>query len=123
MRTLKEVKIAKYKSYLETQLVSIEDKITTLVGKNESGKTAFLEAITKFNYFEKDSKFQFDVIADYPRNELKKYQRDNQPAEVIKCTFENSEKLLQDISEEFGTDVFKTNTFSYGIKYDGSAPS
>lgn len=43
MLTLKEVKIAKYKSYLETQVVSIEDKITTLVGKNESGKTAFLE--------------------------------------------------------------------------------
>ena len=75
MLILKEVKITKYKSYLETQLVPIEDKITTLVGKNESGKTAFLEAIAKFNYFEKDSKFQFDVTADYPRNELKKYQR------------------------------------------------
>lgn len=121
MLTLKEVKIAKYKSYLETQVVSIEDKITTLVGKNESGKTAFLEAIAKFNYFEKDSKFQFDVTADYPRNELKKYQRDNQPAEVIKCTFEISEELLQEISEELGTDVFKTKIFSYGIKYDGSA--
>ena len=120
MLTLKEVKIAKYKSYLETQVVSIEDKITTLVGKNESGKTAFLEAIAKFNYFEKDPKFQFDVTADYPRNELKKYQRQNEPVEVIKCTFEISEELLQEISEELGADVFKTKTFSYGIKYDGS---
>jgi predicted ATP-dependent endonuclease of OLD family len=121
MLKLKEVKVSKYKSYLETQLVSIEDKITTLVGKNESGKTAFLEAIAKFNYFEKDAKFQFDVTADYPRNELKKYQRDNEPLEVIKCTFEISEELLQEISEELGADVFKTKTFSYGIKYDGSA--
>jgi len=120
MLTLKEVKIAKYKSYLETQVVSIEDKITTLVGKNESGKTAFLEAIAKFNYFEKDPKFQFDVTADYPRNELKKYQRDDEPVEVIKCTFEISDELLEEISEELGADVFKTKSFSYGIKYDGN---
>lgn len=120
MLTLKEVKIAKYKSYLETQVVSIEDKITTLVGKNESGKTAFLEAIAKFNYFEKDPKFQFDVTADYPRNELKKYQRDNEPVEVIKCTFEISDELLQEISDELGEDIFKTKSFSYGIKYDGN---
>lgn len=121
MLTLKEVKVAKYKSYLETQVISIEDKITTFVGKNESGKTAFLEAIAKFNYFEKDPKFQFDVTADYPRNELKKYQRDNEPVEVIKCTFEISSKLLQEISDELGTDVFKIKSFSYGIKYDGTS--
>jgi len=121
MLTLKEVKIAKYKSYLETQVVSIEDKITTLVGKNESCKTAFLEAIAKFNYFEKDPKFQFDVTADFPRNELKKYQRENEPIEVIKCTFEISDELLQEISDELGSDIFKTKSFSYGMKYDGSA--
>lgn len=121
MLKLKEVKIAKYKSYLETQVVSIEDKVTTLVGKNESGKTAFLEAIAKFNYFEKDPKFQFDVTADYPRNELKKYQRENEPIEVIKCTFDISDELLQEISEKLGPDVFKSKTFSYGLKYDGSA--
>jgi len=120
MLTLKEVKIAKYKSYLETQVVSIEDKITTLVGKNESGKTAFLEAIAKFNYFEKDPKFQFDVTADFPRNELKKYQRDNEPLEVIKCTFDISDELLQEISDELGEGIFKTKSFSYGIKYDGN---
>lgn len=121
MLVLKEVKVAKYKSYLETQVVSIEDKITTLVGKNESGKTAFLEAISKFNYFEKDPKFQFDVTADFPRNELKKYQRDNEPIEVIKCTFEISDKLLQEISEDLGEGVFNTKSFAYGIKYDGSS--
>lgn len=120
MLTLKEVKVAKYKSYLETQVIPIEDKITTFVGKNESGKTAFLEAIAKFNYFEKDPKFQFDVTSDYPRNELKKYQRDNEPVEVIKCTFGISDDLLTEISDELGTDVFMLKTFCYGIKYDGS---
>jgi predicted ATP-dependent endonuclease of OLD family len=121
MMKLKEVKIARYKSYLETQVVSIEDSITTLVGKNESGKTAFLEALSKFNYFEKDKKYQFDVTSDFPRNELKKYQRDNVPLEVIKCTFEISDGLLKEIQDDLGKDVFKIKTFSYGIKYDGSS--
>jgi AAA15 family ATPase/GTPase len=75
MLRLKEVKVSKYKSYLETQVVSIEDKITTLVGKNESGKTAFLEAIAKFNYFEKDPKFQFDVTADFRMLECKRFTK------------------------------------------------
>jgi predicted ATP-dependent endonuclease of OLD family len=121
MLKLKEVKIAKYKSYLETQVVSIEDDITTLVGKNESGKTAFLEALAKFNYFEKDPKYQFDVTADYPRNELKKYQRENVSTEVIKCSFYISSELFLEIEEELGKGVFMQKEFSYGLKYDGSA--
>lgn len=121
MIKLKKVKISKYKSYLETQEVPIEDKITTLVGKNESGKTAFLEAIAKFNYFEEDQKFRFDVTSDYPRNELKKYQKENEPMEVIKCTFEISDKLLQEIEEDLGAGVFKIKNFAYGMKYDGGA--
>ncbi|MCD4812391.1 AAA family ATPase [bacterium] len=120
MLKLKEVKVSKYKSYLATQIVPIEDAITTLVGKNESGKTAFLEAIAKFNYFEKDLEFEFDVTADYPRSELKKYQRDKDPVEVIKCTFEITDELLKEISDDLGENVFKIKSFSYGIKYEGN---
>lgn len=121
MLKLKKVEVSKYKSYLKTQVVPIEDKITTLVGKNESGKTAFLEAIAKFNYFEKEAKFQFDVTADYPRNELKKYQRDNEPIEVIRCTFEISDEFFQKIADELGKDVLKSKSFAYGIKYNGNS--
>ena len=120
MLKLKDVKISKYKSYLETQVITIEDRITTLVGKNESGKTAFLEAIAKFNYFEKDANFQFDVTSDFPRNELKKYQRENVPLEVIKCTFEISDELLEEIADDIGDKVFNLRSFSYGVKYDNS---
>lgn len=45
MITLKEVKINKYKSIETEQSFSVEDDITILVGKNEAGKTAILEAI------------------------------------------------------------------------------
>lgn len=62
----------KYKSFLTEQMVLIEENVTRIVGKNESGKTAFLEALSKFNYFDDvDKSFVFDKSHDYPRNELK----------------------------------------------------
>jgi recombinational DNA repair ATPase RecF len=53
MFILKQVKVDKYKSYTTPQEVQLESDVTTLVGKNESGKTAFLESLAKFNYFTK----------------------------------------------------------------------
>ena len=51
MFILKEVVVNKYKSYTTKQEVQLESDVTTLVGKNESGKTAFLEVLAKLNYF------------------------------------------------------------------------
>ena len=77
MIKLKKVELEKYKSFLEKQTIEIEDGVTRIVGKNESGKTALLEAIAKFNYFDsKDSTFDFNPTNDYPRGSLKKYQQD-----------------------------------------------
>ncbi|HEY5534545.1 MAG TPA: AAA family ATPase [Ignavibacteria bacterium] len=43
--------IKKYKSIFNAENIKIDDKITTLVGMNESGKTVSLEALAKSNYF------------------------------------------------------------------------
>lgn len=67
---LKKVTIHKYKSFLTEQSYTVEDHITRIVGKNESGKTALLEALAKSNYFEDNVDFQFDKDLDYPRSEL-----------------------------------------------------
>ncbi len=119
MLTLKKVEINKYKSFLSLQSTSIEKDITAFVGKNESGKTAFLEALAKFNYFQDDPKYKFNVTSDYPRTELKRYQKGDEECEVIKCTFEISVELINKINSEIGIDVDLTNVFSYGIKYEG----
>ena len=77
MIKLKNVVINKYKSFLEKQEIEIEDGVTRIVGKNESGKTALLEAMAKFNYFDsKDKTFTFNSTNDYPRGELKRYQQE-----------------------------------------------
>ena len=42
---LTKVTLHKYKSFLTEQMVLIEENVTRIVGKNVSGKTAFLAAL------------------------------------------------------------------------------
>ena len=63
---LVKVQIKKYKCIDDSDLWSV-DQITCLVGKNESGKTALLEALYKLNPVEKDKAVFADT--DYPRKE------------------------------------------------------
>lgn len=121
MIKLKNVVINKYKSFLEKQEIEIEDGVTRIVGKNESGKTALLEAMAKFNYFDsKDKTFTFNSTNDYPRGELKRYQQEypNEDFDVITCTFELSDDLLNQISEDVGKEVFTSKSIKVAKTYN-----
>lgn len=114
---LKQVVINKYKSIQKPQTVKIDNSITTIVGMNEAGKTSFLTAIAKTNYFTKDTDFEFDITQDYPRNELIDFQNSDEDCDIIECTYEISQELLKEIEEEFGKDVFTVNEFKYSCHY------
>ena len=121
MIKLKKVETNKYKSFLEKQEIEIEDGVTRIVGKNESGKTALLEALAKFNYFDSSDKtFNFNSTNDYPRGILKKYQQEypDDDFEVITCTFELSEDLLKQISADIGEDVYTDKNIKIAKKYN-----
>ena len=123
MIKLKKAEINKYKSFLEEQEIEIEDGVTRIVGKNESGKTALLEAISKFNYFDStDDKFKFNATNDYPRGFLKKYEQDypDNDFNVITCTFEISDELMKKIQDDIGNDVFTSNQIVISKKYNNS---
>ncbi len=119
MIVLKHVKINKYKSYTVPQEVSIESDITALVGKNESGKTGFLEALAKFNYIHDDPKFKFNTTLDYPRSEKKKFDKESKPVVAITCTFIVTEELKTIIGDELGKDVLDFDEFTVQQKYEG----
>lgn len=119
MFKLKSATINKYKSYTQEQTVNIESDITTLVGKNESGKTAFLEALAKSNYFIDDENFKFDEVHDFPRNELKKHQRSGEELEVIVCTYLIDSKTFKEIESALCEGVLSRNEFSVASKYKG----
>ena len=120
---LKQVTVKKYKCFLTEQTVAIEDGATRLVGKNESGKTAFLEALAKYNYFDdEDKKFVFDKTHDYPRNELKSYEQQNpeNSLEVVTCVFAIDSALIAEIQSDVGQNTFSQETITISHKYSGS---
>lgn len=119
MITLVEATVNKYKSFSKPQTIKFDEKITTLVGMNESGKTAFLEALAKVNYFVDDPKFKFDLVPDYPRKELKAFQKEGKDIEVVRCKFKIGKNLLQKIKEDVGEKTFNIEEFEFGVKYGG----
>lgn len=114
---LKKVTINKYKSIQKPQEVEIDPSITTLVGMNESGKTSFLTAIAKTNYFIKDADFEFDQTQDFPRKELIDFENSEEDCKIITCDYEISEELLNLIENELGKDVLTNKDFSYTCHY------
>lgn len=118
---LTNVTVNKYKSILKSQSVEIEPDITTIVGMNESGKTSFLQAIAKTNYFNSDKDFKFDITQDYPRNKLVDFENSGEDEEILSCTYLLSDELLNTISNDLGKGVFTTKIFSFTYHYKGSS--
>lgn len=115
------VTVNKFKSFQTVQNVPIEKNITTLVGMNESGKTSFLNALAKINYFTSDKDFIYDITSDYPRKELVKFQKSDDDIEVVNCTFELDSELITRIESELGKDVIQFKQFNYSFKYKSNS--
>ena len=49
MAKIIKFRIKNYKSIVDSETFYLDDKLTVLAGKNESGKTAILEAIEDFD--------------------------------------------------------------------------
>ena len=99
---LKSVTVNKYKSIQKRQVVDLDPAVTTIVGMNESGKTSFLQALAKTNYFNDDADFKFDTTNDFPRNELPDFEFNRDKVEIIVCEYEISDELMLQLEAEFG---------------------
>jgi len=117
MMKLKKVELLKYKSYTDKQNFEVAEDITILVGMNESGKTAALEAIAKTNYFQDDDDFKFNVTHDYPRREKKKMEKSDEEPVAIVCTYKLDESLIAAIENELGKDALKSTLIDCISKY------
>lgn len=115
MITLKKVTINKYKSIETEQSFDVEPDVTVLVGKNESGKTAILEAINKCNPNDPDD--TLDATLDYPKRQLARYNRSNDEETMIRCTYELSQLLLSHIREDIGPDTLANTQFEHSRCY------
>jgi predicted ATP-dependent endonuclease of OLD family len=106
---LTRAKVTNYRSIDDSGWVSL-DNVTCLVGKNESGKTAFLQALRRLNP-EGGANGNFD-LRDYPRKGYVRYRRrhENEPAQVVAAEFELSDAEMADIESKFGQGVLRSRT-------------
>jgi predicted ATPase len=101
---LLRARVTNFKSIQDSTWVRLGD-VTCLVGKNESGKTAFLQALRKMSPAG-GSGTDFD-LRDYPRKGLARYRATHQtrPAEAAAAEFELLPEEMLRLEEAFGPAV------------------
>jgi len=104
---LSRARVANYRSIEDSGWVDF-DRVTCLVGKNESGKTAFLEALRKISPAGGASS-GFD-LRDYPRKALARYKplHAARPADAVWAEFELSEDEAGQIEAACGPGVVRS---------------
>jgi len=119
---LKSVRIQNYRSIEDSGIVPIGE-ITCLVGKNESGKTAFLQALHLLNPLNPiGGKTDFDDVMDFPSRRFSAYRkvREESPAVVVTAVFELSDNELKIIEQDLGDGVLSSREISVVRGYAGS---
>jgi AAA ATPase domain len=98
---LTQVKITNYKSIEDSNKFTVAD-VTCLVGKNEAGKTAILQALHKLN--PDSGARQFDVGSSYPRRFLSEYEErhPNVQARVLETEWELSDTEIEKLKTILG---------------------
>ena len=114
---LKSVKVENFKCIEDSNEFSIEP-VTCLVGKNESGKTALLQAIYKLNAAVKEEG-EFNYL-EYPRVRWSDYKkrRASSPDDVLTTVWELSEVDRQALRDKFGPEALKSATVTITKGYD-----
>lgn len=121
---LSRVRITEYQSIRDSNQFDIGD-ITCLVGKNEAGKTAVLQALYQLNPVVGAGKF--DVTDDYPRADVADYQaavesKEREPANVVSATFKLEASEIEAIAKDLGPNVVPSSELTLEKGYDQGEP-
>ncbi len=110
------VRVRNHKSIEDTGWVSL-DGLTCLIGRNESGKTAFLRAIERFNPAYGGEEFDFTV--EYPRDELSAYRdgHDDDPDVVASVRVSLEPEDREQLEAELEAEVPSKTTFVVSVDY------
>lgn len=117
---LKSVRIQNFRSIEDTGEFTVEH-LTCLVGKNEAGKTAVLQAIAGLNPHPA-TPFSYELERDYPKRYLARYKErhDGKEAEVIRSVWELSDEEIEALKEEFGPEAVTGKTITVSRSYNST---
>lgn len=114
---LTSARVTKFRSIDDSGWVSF-DGVTCLVGKNESGKTAFLQALARLLPVP-GKPSNYDPVIDYPSKDYGRYRRKHQtnPDTVVEARFELSDQEMKVVEATFGAGVLPAGA-SVGVSKD-----
>jgi predicted ATPase len=114
---LRKARVRKYRSIRDTGLFDIEQGKTILVGPNEAGKSALLEALQRIN--PPGGMRSFDALRDYPRAEFSDVMSGRVRLEettIVEAHFD-----LEASDKEVVAPEFRECRYIYGRRVDNSA--
>lgn len=119
---LKKARIQNFRSIEDTTEFDIND-LTCLVGKNEAGKTAVLQAIEAQRPYSKAAT-SYDITKEYPRRFVTQFEQRHPDEKAVVCTttWELTSKDKLALTNEFGSDFITGDnvTITSGYGYDAN---
>lgn len=118
---LTDVRVRNYKVIDDTGWVAVDD-LLCLVGKNESGKTVFMEALEKLNPGYGDG--EFVPFEEFPRHRWVEYRdrHEDDPEPVTSARFELDDGERERLESEYGTldgtEVTVTKDFANNLDWE-----
>ena len=115
-----------FKSIWDSGPIEVDDSVTCLVGKNESGKTALLTALYRTNSIVPEDGC-FNLTYDYPKREVEDCRfavekGDRQEAVVVDCVYELEAEDKAVIADTFGAKTLENDELRQPTYY-GKRPS
>ncbi|WP_017623715.1 AAA family ATPase [Nocardiopsis chromatogenes] len=116
---LTSFRVQRYKNVLDSTIVAVEPDVTALVGMNESGKSAMLDALYRLSPVYDDVFVERD---DYPRWLWKREARKDDLSAItpIEATFELDDSDLRALRDALGEGVTTKKAVTIGRRYNGS---
>ena len=115
---LKSIRVRQYKNFRDSGEVGIEDGVTCLVGKNESGKSALLQALYRLNPSASGHPETFSGLRDYPRLHYRPDRARISAVRPITATFELGGDDLRAVEEAHGEGVLGSRLVTVARTYD-----
>ena len=114
---LKKYRVQNYKNIHDSGIIGVDNHITCLVGKNESGKTALLEALCKTNPAD-STVTGFNDQVDYPKKRMPTNNADVRDIAIVECNYELEDTDIQEVKKILGEGVLTGRCFSVKTYYN-----
>ena len=114
---LRSIRVRKYKNILDSGEMEIRPDVTCLVGKNESGKSALLQALYRLNPVPTGHPEQFASLRDYPRREYVRDRRRINRTAPITATFELEDADVRAVEAVHGPGALSSRLVTVARSY------